>query len=524
MIEKGKKRKTETYGQISEGMFGISNDDQAHILSILRDKLYSDKVLAVVREYSTNAVDAHVEAGKPELPIQVKLPKLTDPKFEVRDFGPGLSENKVYNLYTKYGASTKRGTNKAIGQLGLGCKSGFAYSDNFTITSFHGGTKSIYHAFIDETNVGKVVKMHEEPSNEPTGIEISIPVKMKDFDTFKERAMMCFAHFEVIPVVNLNIPVKAYTAAGKNWGIRDLNTEEVRKANYVIKQALEGAVAIMGNIAYPIRAKEIPGLKPEETELLNLPLEIQFEIGELSISASREALEYTERTQKYIRRGIRRVVAEFKDKMGDRFKNCKTIWEARTLYQKILHEVNRQRNSNFLRSVLKTFSKWNGYDVSLQAFEYETGAPNVHGCKIESNSDTPYRSAYGRSVYYNRNPIIVINDTKSAWVKKCLALRQYIEDKTGAKRTIVALRQKPIPQDIKKDGNPVGFKPPKPKPKPPKDFEEGLEWYFKKHGLEGAEVYKLSELKQEVLDLIENNRLRIANPKNKKKLKGFHPS
>ena len=44
----------------------------AHLMSVLTD-LYSDKPLAVIREYSTNALDAHRAAGN-TAPIEVTLP------------------------------------------------------------------------------------------------------------------------------------------------------------------------------------------------------------------------------------------------------------------------------------------------------------------------------------------------------------------------------------------------------------------------------------------------------------------
>ena len=53
--------------------FGIQDNDLSHIMGILRSQIYSDKLLAVIREYSTNAVDANVEAGNPA-PINVHLP------------------------------------------------------------------------------------------------------------------------------------------------------------------------------------------------------------------------------------------------------------------------------------------------------------------------------------------------------------------------------------------------------------------------------------------------------------------
>ena len=46
------------------GEFSISSQDAPHIMRILRDTLYSDKILAVLREYSSNAWDAHAMAGK----------------------------------------------------------------------------------------------------------------------------------------------------------------------------------------------------------------------------------------------------------------------------------------------------------------------------------------------------------------------------------------------------------------------------------------------------------------------------
>jgi hypothetical protein len=55
----------------SESFFSIKQDNLAHIFGILRNQLYSNKPLAVIREYCTNAFDAHVDAGKADEPIIV---------------------------------------------------------------------------------------------------------------------------------------------------------------------------------------------------------------------------------------------------------------------------------------------------------------------------------------------------------------------------------------------------------------------------------------------------------------------
>lgn len=53
--------------------FGIQDEDLSHIMGILRSQIYTDKLLAVIREYSTNARDANIEAGNGS-PIDITLP------------------------------------------------------------------------------------------------------------------------------------------------------------------------------------------------------------------------------------------------------------------------------------------------------------------------------------------------------------------------------------------------------------------------------------------------------------------
>ena len=147
--------KVEREGIENEVAFNIRQENVAHIFSILRNQLYSNKVLAVIREYSTNAYDAHIEANV-ERPIEITLPTSFSPTFIVRDFGFGLSPDDVQNIFASYGASTKRNTNEQVGMLGLGSKSAFCYVNSFMIVSRHNGTEYTYQAYIDETNVGKV--------------------------------------------------------------------------------------------------------------------------------------------------------------------------------------------------------------------------------------------------------------------------------------------------------------------------------------------------------------------------------
>ena len=176
MIAEQKTHRLVRSHDFDEAEFGIDQEDIGFVIDLLRNQIYSNKILAVVREYTVNAVDAHKEIGKPNLPICVNLPTRFNPHFTVRDYGNGLSHDDICNIYVRYCKSTKRQSNAFTGQLGIGCKSGFAYGDSFTVTSFHKGIKTTYVAQIDETSQGKIIKMDETESNEKIGIEIKIAV------------------------------------------------------------------------------------------------------------------------------------------------------------------------------------------------------------------------------------------------------------------------------------------------------------------------------------------------------------
>ena len=85
----------ETGGLGASGSFSIKTTAAA--FQMLSSGLYSNKIRAVVRELSSNAVDAHTMVQNHERPIEVKLPNNLDSQFYVKDFGPGLSDNAIMN-------------------------------------------------------------------------------------------------------------------------------------------------------------------------------------------------------------------------------------------------------------------------------------------------------------------------------------------------------------------------------------------------------------------------------------------
>lgn len=314
----------ESSGSLSNDHFGIDPENQSMILNILRSQLYSNKILAPIREYSCNGYDANVEAGTPDKPLRIKVPKMLDPVFSVRDFGPGLSENDIYKVYTKYGKSTKRGTNSAIGMLGIGSKSGFAYTDSFNITSFYKGEKLSFNAYLDESRLGKVVLLRKEPTTEPDGIEISFTVRTPDIRSFQEEAQLFFSTFEPRPEINISLPDPLhFDLKYKNWGLINPNLGFHKYTKY------SRVTARMGNICYPIQEEFLTDITSDIQALTKLPIFIEFEIGDLSINASREALEYTQSTRLSIYKKLKEIKQELaREYEATYLSKTKDVWSA----------------------------------------------------------------------------------------------------------------------------------------------------------------------------------------------------
>jgi len=307
--------------------FGIKDSGLAHIFNVLRNQLYSDKILAVIREYSANAIDAHVEMDKASTPIKVTLPNKLNLKLKVRDFGRGLTEKEIAEIYAMYGESTKRGSNKQIGQLGLGCKSAFAYGDNFVINSFVDGNVTSYNAFIDPSQVGRISKLHSKNTSEKNGIEIEIPVNQEDVDAFREKAVDLFQNFEVKPEVEGQSIQDAITDGDVLIGSDDDSWKIIRDSS---------SVAVMGNIPYPIDTYAMDFDHREDSHLrtlMNVGVRLRIDIGDLEVAASREALQYTKATKTAIRKKLQKIIDVLPKLLSKRFAECKSLWEAKSLYQ-----------------------------------------------------------------------------------------------------------------------------------------------------------------------------------------------
>jgi hypothetical protein len=424
MIVTGNNAEIERNDLLHENNFKIKATGKA--FAILSDGLYADKIRAVIRELSCNAYDAHVAAGNPGTPFEVHLPNVMEPHFTVRDFGIGLSKEACQELFTTYFESTKTTSNDFIGALGLGSKSPFSYVDAFTVVSRFNGIKYTFSAFIGEDDMPKLALMGEEATKEGNGLEVSMPVRRNDFNSFAERAQTVLKRFNPQPIItgtNITFKQEKIAVEGNGWRLVDC----INHYGYSNRQAS----AIQGKIEYPLSHDALyDKLDDIHMRLLNCPFELDFQIGELEIAASREALGYKGPTVAAIRKKLDSMIAEIPSRFQAKFDNVRTLWEAHIEYASIfdhrspmayvLRELN---NRNLLKfnvlgkevSSTQIKVKYSDYpSVTITEFFQHGSCKSVNfaeRAKLYSQNKNYNYEHY--SIDLNRTVIVFKNDLKT---------------------------------------------------------------------------------------------------------------
>lgn len=370
----------EKSGKFEENQFSIEASSKAFM--ILSDGLYSNKILAVVRELSTNGYDSHVDAGCVDKPFEVHLPNRLEPYFHVRDFGTSMSHENCMTLYTTYFRSTRNNSNDSVGCLGLGSKAPFAYTDSFTVEAYADGKKRIYSAHRDRNGSPTFSLLETVDTSEPNGIKVSMPVKNDDMETFRREAQNVFQYFKVRPTIFGNDQVyfrdeaTLLRAIDSSW---EFNAGD--SSNKII----------MGQIAYPISEDNISSRYDEDDKLGNFlwqsnGLRLHVNIGDVDITPSREALSYTPETKKNIRNLLQKVLDDIKDTVEDSIKSQPTLYLAR---KKFLDIESQCASVKSAMESLNNAIEWNGKKI----FDAMIGNKiTVEGLGIKMLCKSGYRS------------------------------------------------------------------------------------------------------------------------------------
>ena len=333
------KNPVEVNGGGSTSQFSIAMNAKA--FRVLSDSLYQNKVGSIVREISCNAMDSHIAAGTPELPFVVHLPDNFEPWFSVQDFGVGLTPEQIETVFTKYFESSKDDSNQMVGAFGLGGKSPFSYTDQFTVTSVTGGMKRMYSAYITEQGIPAIVEMSSEPTTEHNGVEIKLSAKREDYNKFANETAEQLRFFKVKPKI-LN---------RANFRFKDIASNLVIDSrNCAISSDSVGygeswAYIIQGSVGYPLDLNQVrEKISADNRKLLDTmngsSVRFYFNIGEIGVTASREGVEYNKHTLASIERKLGMVRIELTKYIDDKMVKLTSDYE-KALFLNSSTAINR---------------------------------------------------------------------------------------------------------------------------------------------------------------------------------------
>lgn len=323
IINQGEEIDNKNFTSNFEKSFGIK--DEAFILQILRTNTYSDPIGSICREVVSNCRDSHREAGKADIPVEVELSEdeLTNSKKSLvfRDFGIGLSPERINEVYTVYGESTKRSSNEFTGGFGLGAKTPFAYTDSFSVNTIFNGVKYSYQLVIDKSEKGKIIEVNRQLTSESNQTEVVIPIEDKDIRVFTEKLLYAISFWDVKPKF-IGFENIGYGVVEKHF--KKLTENEILYENKFGKliqdqtNNLPQISVLVDKIIYPLNLDSLT-----RTKFLGLDrslyktLVFEFGNGELDLSVSREQLYYSKRTKTIIQRRLDNFINTIKQE----FKN-----------------------------------------------------------------------------------------------------------------------------------------------------------------------------------------------------------
>lgn len=404
----------EVNGGSSTSSFSIAMNGKA--FRVLSDTLYQNKIGSIVREISCNAYDAHIMAGKADVPFCIHLPDAFEPWFSVQDFGVGLSPEDIVNVFTVYFQSTKDNSNDAVGAFGLGAKTPFSYTDQFTVTSVKDGVRRIYSAYITESGVPSIVEMDSAPTSDINGVEIKMSVKREDYGAFSHEVAEQLRFFKVKPVVTNGTNFAFKKEASTPLVYSTDNFSLFGKAGW----GRNWTFIIQGNVGYPLEYKQIEGVLSNENKIFidtifGYELHLKFEIGEIGVTASREGVEYNQFTIANINKKLDVVRAELAKYIEDTISGKGTLWE-KAVFLNDSEALSRIATASGIKfDGLYNLSGTYGFSLgSILVGKDSDGKPVRFGTPRIWNYNKPSRDMNAREMLFpatKNMPVIVLRDT-----------------------------------------------------------------------------------------------------------------
>ena len=291
----------EYIGDIQENRVGIDKSNLDFITTLLTSNLYSKPLESFLRETVANAYDSHMEAGTDEhILLLIQDSGYKTYTISIRDYGVGVSPERFEKIYRNIGSSTKRDSNDYIGMFGIGRFSCLSCADVANITSYYNGKKYSYLMYKNGGGIN-IDKMSETEGDFRNGLEVSIKKTIySDYDWSEAIHHLCL--FDKLHI----------TYQGESYFLKGLanqfNERKITNFNTFSRCSVlskDKNYFKVGNVLYDMKTSV--DLATTDGLIISLP------IGSVDITPNREALQYTD----YTNRTISQKVAETKKELQD---------------------------------------------------------------------------------------------------------------------------------------------------------------------------------------------------------------
>ena len=347
-------------GMLSQRAFTV--EAGPHIMAVLSG-LYKNPVEAMVREYLTNMYDAYIALRKVDpnatiRPPELHLPSRMDGNLSFTDFGIGMDAEQVMEIYSTYGRTTKGNDNDEVGGFGLGSKTAFCYNGgaSWMIVARKNGKENVFTAFIGEDGVPQLTHVSETPTDEHSGVTVSIPIRREDAREIRQAVEKFAPYFPMElkltgEISDVKVTKPEYHLRSDKWGFQTATGYGMNTAR-----------VIMGNVPYPIDNDKFLLEGPDYGNFNNFirrnRIDLFVDIGAVNIVPSRDSLMYTPLTIRTIQSCLKSLMKEVTEQLEAQIVACKTEWEV----VEQLQVLDKMEAASFVPNV-----KWNGKTISTKA-------------------------------------------------------------------------------------------------------------------------------------------------------------
>lgn len=315
---------------------GMNSKNLAKFIDIITTQLYKDPEGTIVRELTSNCFDAHIKFQKQERirledntyeynePVIVAYTEEEGQGFiSFIDRGTGISPEDMDNIYIEIGTSDKDEDDDFLGAFGVGSKSFLSYTPSVDLVTITGGVKYSYIVFKNSKGLLEYNLLMQEMTDEHSGTTVKVCLgnvvwqtldtghssnygyKAEDYRRFRAKVIEQLHYFDNVYTSGFELD--------NNYQLYEADWFKIRTGNNPFKEMH----VILGKVYYPIDWQAI------SMDTIFIPVGIKFNIGELSVTSSRENLKYNDVDRNQL---IAARVTETINEIRDRYnKNCSTV-------------------------------------------------------------------------------------------------------------------------------------------------------------------------------------------------------